>query len=558
MGLFYSSSLEEFSCCEKFGLTPYFNLKTTKILDQRFFYYLAGLTLLVSFPIPPSLKLRRISRGGLEPALSVAEWGGVKKQKYQINFAKLHTFFTFPLTPPTPSLEKRGKKARGGKRVKGVSLIRLNPIIIAMKVIISKTTFITGKVLVPASKSQTIRGLVFALLASGQSILTNPLNSEDTEIAIKVCRALGAKIILKKNKIKFHHSGLSVKPKVNTGNSGITTRFILPILGLRKNHTRPSVFNCGSQMRARPIKALVIALNNLGMEIQYLKKSGQCPLLVKGKLVGGDVEVDGTTSQYLSSLLISLPLVEKNSIVRVKNLHERPYVEMTLKWLDDLGIKYFHKKLGQTDIYKIPGKQTYSQFQKCIPGDFSSASTLIVASCLLGKKVVIEGLDLNDQQGDKKIIDILQKMGAKIEIFKSKLIINQSKGLRGMKIDANSIPDLVPTLAVLGTQAKGRTQILNVQQARIKETDRLHSMTVGLRVLGAKIQELSDGLVVYKSDLKGAKVKGFNDHRTVMALTLAGMLAEGKTIISDAQAINKTFPNFFIVMKKLGVNLKIL
>lgn len=289
-------------------------------------------------------------------------------------------------------------------------------------------------------------------------------------------------------------------------------------------------------------------------------------MIVKGSLIGGNAKVDGITSQYLSALLMSLPLAQKDSVISVKNLHERPYVEMTLKWLDDFGIKYFHSRLKNIDRYKIKGRQTYKYFKRQIPGDFSSASYFLAAGALIGKPIAIKGLDMNDPQGDKRLVDILRKMGANVQILKSSVIVGagfsrpsiaggQARPLRGIKINANDIPDLVPTLAVLGTMAKGKTEITNVKQARLKETDRLHSMAEGLRAMGARIIEKKDGLVVYQSKLKGTSVKGYNDHRTVMALTLAGMLAEGQTVISDAQAVDKTFPEFYRLMKKLGAKI---
>lgn len=421
---------------------------------------------------------------------------------------------------------------------------------------IQKTNKLSGTVLAPGSKSHTIRGLILGLLARGQSILKNPLDSEDTKTAIKVCESLGAKIKVKTDKITISGLGSPINghaTRMYTGNSGITTRFILPVLGLRKNFSE-TILDCGEQMRARPIKSLVDALNNLGMNIKYQKNRGCCPLVVSGKLIGGKVEIDGITSQYLSALLMSLPLAEQDSEIIVKNLHERPYVEMTLKWLDDLGVQNFHTRAGKIDKYKIKGKQTYKYFNKQIPGDFSSASYFLAAGALIGHKIIIKGLNMGDPQGDRRLVEILKQMGAKISASKLGLAIGKSN-LRGKKISGKDIPDLLPTLAVIATQAKGKTEIINVKQARIKETDRIHSMSQGLRKMGAKIEEKNDGMIVYQGNLKGAKVKGYNDHRTVMALTLAGMLASGKTIISNAQSVNKTFPEFYQIMKRLGARI---
>lgn len=437
-----------------------------------------------------------------------------------------------------------------------------------MKYIIEKTKKLNGRQIMPSSKSETIRALVLALFSEGKSEINNFLDCEDSKTALKVLKVLGVSAVHQSNQVIIKSAGLPIKikiKKINTGNSGITTRFILPILGLRENNDLPIIFDCGAQMRARPIISLVNALNNLGMKIIFLEKNGNCPLLVRGSLAGGTTSVDGITSQYLSALLLSLPLAPSDSIITVKNLHERPYVEMTLRFLKDLRISFSHKKIKNINIYKIRGQQKYSGFKKSISGDFSSASCLLAMGCLIPGEIILEGLDMKSPQGDKKFIEILQKMGADIKISnlsavagaEEKIRIRGGKKLTGISIDANDIPDLVPALAVVGTYAKGKTKIYNVAQARIKETDRIKSMSLGLSRMGAKVEEHKDGMTVYESALTGCEVKGFNDHRTVMAFAVAGMIAEGKTTVTDAEAVSKTFPNFYQLVKALGADIKL-
>ncbi len=427
-----------------------------------------------------------------------------------------------------------------------------------MNLIIHKTLTLSGQVTPPSSKSQSIRGLFFASLCKGESTLVNVLHSDDIEDAIHVCNLLGAQIIVTNNKMTVISQGLPIQTQteaIYSGNSGITTRFLLPILGLRDNFQQVIQLDCGEQMRMRPIQSLVDALRQLGLEIHYLKNENVLPIAVSGVLKGGKAEVSGITSQYLSALLIALPCVANDSELSVKNLHERPYVEMTLRWLEQQKIFYRHETRADIDIYHIKGNQCYQPFHTTIAGDFSSASYLIAAAALMNGHVILEGLDMNDNQGDKRIVSILQAMGADIVIEPSRLTIRGGKTLTGMKIDANDIPDLLPTLAVIGAIAEGKTEICNVRQARIKETDRIHSMTEGLKRLGCQVEEFADSMTVYQSKLKGAEVKGYDDHRTVMALSLAGMLAEGTTSIEDAEAINKTFPTFITLMQSLGAKI---
>jgi 3-phosphoshikimate 1-carboxyvinyltransferase len=429
-----------------------------------------------------------------------------------------------------------------------------------MNLYVKQTKTLSGCVTPPSSKSQSIRGIFLALLAEGDSYLQNILAATDTENAIQVCRDLGAQIALNSNTLHIKSAGLPLSNQTNTlvtGNSGITTHFVMPLLGLRKNPAQSIILDCGEQMRTRPIDSLVLALRKLGLRINYLKNEACLPLRISGELEGGTTEISGLTSQYLSALLLALPCAPKDSQITVKNLMERPYVEMTLQWLNEQKIIYSHEQRGDSDIYHIQGRQKYSALNRVIAADFSSASYLLAAGALIPGKIELKSLNMQDTQGDKKLVNILQAMGADIRIQKTSLVLHGGKPLTGLRIDASDIPDLLPTLAVLGTAAKGTTEIYNVAQARIKETDRIHSMTEGLRSLGAHIEEYADSIKVHSSSLNGARVKAYDDHRTVMALSLAGLLAEGLTIIDDAQAINKTFPEYVNTMKTLGALMEV-
>lgn len=429
-----------------------------------------------------------------------------------------------------------------------------------MNLIVKKTTGLFGAATAPSSKSQTIRGLLFALLAQGQSTLSNVLDSDDTQDAIRVCEALGATVTRRGAEILVESPGLPLPARcatMNSGNSGITTHFVTPLIGLRRNAAEPMILDCGEQMRARSSSALANALNNLGMDVRPLSNTRTYPLSISGRLRGGVTAVDGFSSQYLSALLIALPCAEQDSEVTVTDLHERPYADITLHWLQEQHIRFQHRVSANQDIFTIPGGQRYLPFQKILTGDFSSASYLIAAAALFGDSVELRGLDMHDQQGDKKLVEILCAMGADITVEPARLIIRGGKPLTGMRIDANDIPDLLPTLAVIGTQAAGATTLYNVKQARNKETDRIHSMTEGLTRLGARVEEHADGMTVYPSTLTGAAVRGFSDHRTVMALAIAGLGANGVTAIDEAESIHKTFPTFIETMRSLGAAMEI-
>ncbi len=428
-----------------------------------------------------------------------------------------------------------------------------------MNLHIKQSGRLNGSVSPPGSKSQTIRALYIATLAKGKSKICNALQSDDTQACIDVCKNLGARIAESEHgreyAITIESTGVPLAPltkKFNTGNSGITTRFLAPILGLANQNLAPYVLDCGEQMRARQIKSLTDALKNLGMNIRIASSECQWPIEISGALKGGRTAVDGTTSQFLSALLLALPCAKQESHIRVESLNERPYADMTACWLSARGMAYTWERIGESDIITVKGDQQYAPFDTEIAADFSGASYIIAAGALTEGEILLTNIDMSDPQGDKKLIPILRTMGADIASEGSTLKIRGGQELEGMEIDCNDIPDLVPTLAVAGTRARGTTRLYNVAHARRKETDRIQSMFSELSKLGANIQQFPDGISVSQSTLRGNIVRGWDDHRTIMALTVAGLIAQGETIIQKADGITKTFPKFIETMQILG------
>jgi len=252
---------------------------------------------------------------------------------------------------------------------------------------------------------------------------------------------------------------------------------------------------------------------------------------------------------------MNCPLAKNNSEIFVSEPHEKPFVEMTMHWLKELGIKA--RANPELTKFCVQGEQQYNAFEKTIPADWSSAAfPLCAAAITKNSGILLCGLDLNDAQGDKEIINMLKKMGANITVEEQGIRVQGSE-LHGAELDLNSTPDALPVLAVVGCCAEGETRLVNVAQARIKETDRISAIAQELKKMGANIEEKPDGLVIRKSSLQGTIVQGHNDHRTVMALAVAGMIAEGITKIETIEAINKTFPNFFELMKKISAKIEV-
>jgi 3-phosphoshikimate 1-carboxyvinyltransferase len=269
---------------------------------------------------------------------------------------------------------------------------------------------------------------------------------------------------------------------------------------------------------------------------------------------GGRAYVDASkTSQYLTSLLINCPLASGDSDIVVHNVVERPYIEMTLGWLDEQGIRY--EKEG-FEHFVIPGGQSYQAFEKSIPADFSSATFFLCAAAITGSELTLLGLNMADSQGDKAVVDMLREMGAKIEELPEGIRVTGGS-LKGGEFDLANTPDALPALAVTACFAEGITRLVNVAQARHKETDRIRAMRRELSKMGARIEELPDGLEITGSLLHAAKVNGHKDHRIVMALAVAGLACERRTEIDTAESVSVTFPNFAELMRSAGANMQI-
>jgi 3-phosphoshikimate 1-carboxyvinyltransferase len=251
--------------------------------------------------------------------------------------------------------------------------------------------------------------------------------------------------------------------------------------------------------------------------------------------------------------LFACPLAEGDTEIIVENLHEHPYVELTLDWLKKLNIRFEQKGLNW---FRIPGRQKYKAFEREIPADFSSATFAACAAAITGNELLIKGLDFSDFQGDKIIFTHLENMGALVRHTPEGVLV-KGGNLTGIDIDMNSSPDALPALAVTACFAKGTTRLLNVAQARLKECDRIAASTKELSAMGAKIEELKDGLVIHQSNLHGAEVHGYDDHRMVMALAVAGMAIKGKTIIDTAESISVTYPGFVEDMKAIGADFRL-
>ena len=419
-----------------------------------------------------------------------------------------------------------------------------------------KKSKLSGSIIIPPSKSHTIRAVLIATLAGGTSTLQNILTTGDGGSALSAARSMGATVDVSDHTVSI--TGINSdftrgSTDFNMENSGTGTCLFTSAAALG---SKPRTFDGDASLRSRPMKPLLKALADLGAIITRHEQNRDLPFTITGPLTGGLTKINGINSQYVSSLLFSTPLSKNNTTIMVENLHERPYVEMTLWWLNKMGIAY--TAAPDLSRFEIAGNQRYHAITETIPGDFSSATFALCAAALCGSAVSISGIDFTDPQGDKAVFDMVQKMGCGVTKNQKSAVLSASSTMRGCMLDLNTTPDALPALAVLACSAQGQTHLANVKQARIKETDRLKVMNAELTRMGAHIAELDDGLIIDNSPLKGTTVNGHSDHRVVMALALAGMVAEGETIITTAEAADVTYPTFVRDFKALGAAIEVI
>jgi len=424
-----------------------------------------------------------------------------------------------------------------------------------MKFIVSPSN-LQGTARIPGNKSATARAIVIGGLAEGVSKVKNPLPGIDSFSIIKMMRALGAKIDTNSSE-EWILEGVANRPQVpgcvlDAENSGTGYYLITAVAATINGY---SVVSGDYQICYRPAQPLIDALNDLGAKVFSTRNSGTAPLVVKGPMKGGKTRLPGINSQWLSPLLIAGALTPDGITVTLKDLKERPYVSMTLGWMQTGGVKSSNENY---EVFTVPGNQHYKGFTADIPADWGSSGYPMVAAAITESKVTFEGMDPEDFAGEKRYPYIIQEMGGKVTFLNSGRTITVEGGneLHGIEIDCSDTPDAVPALAVLACKATGKTVLKNIGASRLKETDRTRSIKEELTKMGGRFDETADSLTIYHSDLKAAKIDGRHDHRIVMATSVAALIAEGKTEISDSEYCGVSFPNFYHLMSALGAKIE--
>lgn len=393
-----------------------------------------------------------------------------------------------------------------------------------MSIVEIKNSILNGSVTIPPSKSAAHRALICSYLAGGGSV-SPIIDSNDMRATVGVIDAL-------KNNEEV----------MNCIESGSTLRFMIPVVA---SLGRKATFVGEGRLPERPIGEYLDILPKHNVKVDC---NGYLPMTIDGKLRNGSYEVNGdVSSQYITGLLLALANVEGDSAVILKTpLQSKPYVDMTVKVMADFGVNITETDFG----YLIHGGQEFKKQDYIVEGDWSQSAFFLVAGAI-GGDVKVSGLDMNSTQGDKAIVDVLKSFGADVEVGDDFVKTKKSK-LVGTTVDAIDIPDLVPIIAVLGAYSNGTTTIKGAERLRFKESDRIESVVSNLRLMGIDVTETNDGMIINGSKPQGADLKGYNDHRIVMAFSVAGLFCDGNVRIDDAKSINKSYPTFFDDYNMLG------
>ncbi|WP_109698507.1 3-phosphoshikimate 1-carboxyvinyltransferase [Chitinophaga deserti] len=409
---------------------------------------------------------------------------------------------------------------------------------------------ISGNVTANPSKSAMQRAVAAALLANGKTVIRNPGLSNDCLAALEVAENLGA--MVKRVDEEIHITSKGVAPfydEINCGESGLGIRMFTPIAALADRNI--TISGHGSLV-TRPMDFFEAVLPQLGVQVK--SNGGKLPLDIKGPLKAKDITIDGSlSSQFLTGLLMAFGSVAEKATITVDNLKSKPYIALTLQLMEHFGVKVRNENFEK---FHFERAQTYRACEYTVEGDWSGAAFLLVAAAVAGKAEV-HHLNTQSAQSDKAIMEALEKAGADILPGMFTIIVGKG-GLKPFEIDATDCPDLFPPLVALAANCKGTTVIKGVSRLAHKESDRGLTLQQEFGKMGIRIDLDGDIMHVHGgTGIKGARVSSHNDHRIAMACAVAALTADGPVIVEDAEAINKSYPEFYDHLQLLGATVAI-
>ena len=413
-----------------------------------------------------------------------------------------------------------------------------------------------GAQIAPASKSSMQRACAAALLHVGETIIHNPGHSNDDLAALDVIQKLGAEVSIQSNSIRIHSKGVQpVGPEMNCGESGLGIRMFTPIAALSAQTI--TIQGKGSLVK-RSMHFFDEILPQLKVAIQ--SQSGFLPIQIQGPLKPNTITVDGSlSSQFLTGLLMAYAATGAQDVsIQVKDLKSKPYVDLTLHVLNHFGWKVVHQNYQQFQFLQHAPLSNYIEYT--VEGDWSGAAFLLVAGATAGP-ILVKGLQLDSTQADKQVMEALRKSNASIKVTPEGILIGPAKdpmGLQSFEFDATDCPDLFPPLVALAASCKGITHIKGVSRLAHKESNRGLTLQTEFAKMGVKIELEEDVMKVYGgAEMQSSTVFSHHDHRIAMACSIATLNSNGPVQIIDAEAINKSYTDFFEHLQQLGAQVHI-
>ncbi|MFP5042550.1 3-phosphoshikimate 1-carboxyvinyltransferase [Parasediminibacterium sp. JCM 36343] len=416
-----------------------------------------------------------------------------------------------------------------------------------------------GTITAAASKSSMQRACAAALLHIGQTVIQNPGISNDDLAAIKMIQDLGATIQEEADKLIVNSEGMlgtsNEALTVNCGESGLGIRMFTPIAALS---SKPITITGKGSLLTRPMDFFDTVLPQLGVHIT--SNSGKLPLHIQGPLAPAAITVDGSlSSQFLTGLLFAFAASAKEEVtITVTDLKSKPYIDLSLKVLTEFGYAIVNNHYESFTIKPLDTAKQKATIDYTVEGDWSGAAFLLVAGAIAGD-ITVKGLDVFSTQADKKILEALQDCGCTLSVQEKQIEVAcpplgiGGDGLKAFHFDATDCPDLFPPLVALAAYCHGKTVIEGVSRLAHKESDRGITLQQEFAKLGVEIILQGDLMIIDGGNgLKGATVHSRHDHRIAMACAVAALPASGEVTIEEADAVNKSYPNFYKHIEQIG------
>lgn len=407
---------------------------------------------------------------------------------------------------------------------------------------------VNGTITPPSSKSYAQRAIALALLAEGRTTLRNIEFCKDTRSAISCIEALGAKVsYLDESTIAVDGGLHPVTDTLMVGESGLATRLFTPIASL---NSTPICIKGEGTLLHRPMMMMIEPLRRLGVEVR--DGGGHLPIEVKGPIHGGNIEVDGSfSSQFITGLLLALPLAKEDTTLHVRSAVSTPYIDMTIDTAKRFGVEIMHHEGDYSEFY-IEGGQKYTPADLAIEGDWSGASTMLVAGAISGR-VTVKNLSTLSKQADTAICRALERAGAGIIIEGDSITVTKRR-LRSFTFDATNSPDLFPALAALAAAAHGQSTIIGTQRLLHKESDRAETIRQEYEKLGIEVDISEENVMkICGGEIHPATVFSHNDHRIAMSLAVSALRCKGNVTIENAECVEKSYPTFFEDLESITV-----